>query len=196
MPVVLEQGASGRSFNLLEGVRCVPVFPRDDEAIEIGIVNNMPDTALELTERQFIRLLANTAGLRPRGIPCLPMAALWVAAVMAELRSLKTKKEPYPSFQHVRMNRYSWFVRSDRAERELGYTSKRDIERQAGSLEDAHAKGVEQLRALDQQWPKRSPEIIARAAVVQQELAYLSKWIWQLREALFRLHPGAAEPVD
>jgi Homoserine O-succinyltransferase len=62
MPVVLEQGASGRSFNLLEGVRCVPVFPRDDEAIEIGIVNNMPDTALELTERQFIGLLAAASG--------------------------------------------------------------------------------------------------------------------------------------
>jgi homoserine O-succinyltransferase len=62
MPVVLEQGASGRSFNLLEGVRCVPVFARDDEAIEIGIVNNMPDTALELTERQFIGLLAAASG--------------------------------------------------------------------------------------------------------------------------------------
>jgi homoserine O-succinyltransferase/O-acetyltransferase len=62
MPVVLEQGASGRSFNLLEGVRCVPVFPPDDEAIEIGIVNNMPDTALELTERQFIGLLAAASG--------------------------------------------------------------------------------------------------------------------------------------
>ena len=62
MPVVLEQGASGRSFNLLEGVRCVPAFSRDDEAIEIGIVNNMPDTALELTERQFIGLLAAASG--------------------------------------------------------------------------------------------------------------------------------------
>jgi homoserine O-succinyltransferase len=62
MPVVLEQGGSGRSFNSLETVSCVPVFPRDDEAIEIGIVNNMPDTALELTERQFIGLLAAASG--------------------------------------------------------------------------------------------------------------------------------------
>jgi homoserine O-succinyltransferase/O-acetyltransferase len=63
MPVVLEQGASGRSFNLLHGVRCAPADPaRSDGAIEIGIVNNMPDSALELTERQFIGLLAAASG--------------------------------------------------------------------------------------------------------------------------------------
>jgi len=63
MPVVLEQGASGRSFNLLNGVRCAPADPaRNDGAIEIGIVNNMPDAALELTERQFIGLLAAASG--------------------------------------------------------------------------------------------------------------------------------------
>ena len=66
MPVVLEQGASGRSFNLLNGVRCTPADPaRDDGAIEIGIVNNMPDAALELTERQFIGLLAAASGKMP-----------------------------------------------------------------------------------------------------------------------------------
>src|ERR1700685_1426324 len=63
MPVVLEQGASGRSFNLLDGVRCAPADPaRSDGVIEIGIVNNMPDAALELTERQFIGLLAAASG--------------------------------------------------------------------------------------------------------------------------------------
>jgi homoserine O-succinyltransferase/O-acetyltransferase len=63
MPVVLEQGASGRSFNLLDGVRCAPADPtRNDGALEIAIVNNMPDAALELTERQFIGLLAAASG--------------------------------------------------------------------------------------------------------------------------------------
>jgi homoserine O-succinyltransferase/O-acetyltransferase len=63
MPVLLEQGASGRSFNLLHGVRCAPPDPaRTDGAIEIGIVNNMPDSALESTERQFIGLLAAASG--------------------------------------------------------------------------------------------------------------------------------------
>ena len=66
MPVVLEQGASGRSFNVLHGVRCAPADPtRSDNAIEISIVNNMPDSALELTERQFIGLLAAASGKIP-----------------------------------------------------------------------------------------------------------------------------------
>jgi len=48
---------------VLDGVRCAPADPaRTDGAIEIGIVNNMPDAALELTERQFIGLLAAASG--------------------------------------------------------------------------------------------------------------------------------------
>jgi homoserine O-succinyltransferase/O-acetyltransferase len=63
MPVVLEQGASGRSFNLLDALSCAPTGPaRNDGAIEIGIVNNMPDAALESTERQFTGLLAAASG--------------------------------------------------------------------------------------------------------------------------------------
>jgi homoserine O-succinyltransferase len=59
MPVVLEQ----RSFNVLDGVRRAPGHSAcSDGSIEIGIVNNMPDSALELTERQFIGLLAAASG--------------------------------------------------------------------------------------------------------------------------------------
>jgi homoserine O-succinyltransferase len=59
MPVVLEQ----RSFTLLNGARLAPADPaRNDGLIEIGIVNNMPDAALELTERQFIGLIAAASG--------------------------------------------------------------------------------------------------------------------------------------
>jgi homoserine O-succinyltransferase/O-acetyltransferase len=66
MPVVMEQGASGGSFSLLQGVRCVPhrEWLRGD-GIAIGIVNNMPDAALEATERQFISLLATASERRP-----------------------------------------------------------------------------------------------------------------------------------
>src|SRR6516164_5648497 len=62
MPVVMEQGASGRSFSLLPGVRCVPrrEWLRSD-GIAIGIVNNMPDAAMEATERQFVSLLATAS---------------------------------------------------------------------------------------------------------------------------------------
>jgi homoserine O-succinyltransferase len=63
MPVVLERGALGPNFRLRDGVRSPPADPgRNDGAIEIGIVNNMPDAALELTERQFIGLLAAASG--------------------------------------------------------------------------------------------------------------------------------------
>jgi homoserine O-succinyltransferase/O-acetyltransferase len=47
MPVVLEKAA---------------LRARSDGAIEIAIVNNMPDPALESTERQFIELLAAVSG--------------------------------------------------------------------------------------------------------------------------------------
>jgi homoserine O-succinyltransferase len=69
MPVVMEQGACGRSYSLLAGVRCTPARGRrgdnPDGAVEIGIVNNMPDTALEATERQFIGLLAAASEKTP-----------------------------------------------------------------------------------------------------------------------------------
>jgi hypothetical protein len=59
MPVLMERGAAGRSFSLLPGVRCAPLNePLQPGGIEVGIVNNMPDAALESTERQFIGLLA------------------------------------------------------------------------------------------------------------------------------------------
>ena len=43
MPVVMAQGASGRSFSLLPGVRCAPAGGARNGGIEIGIINNMPD---------------------------------------------------------------------------------------------------------------------------------------------------------
>jgi dihydroflavonol-4-reductase len=70
----------------------------------------------------FLRRLAAAAGLRPRATPVLPVAGLWLAAAFAEGRAqCLTGREPYPAFQHVRMNRYDWFCSSRRAERELGY---------------------------------------------------------------------------
>src|SRR6516164_3932248 len=83
MPVVMEQGASGRSFSLLPGVRCVPrrEWLRSD-GIAIGIVNNMPDAAMEATERQFVSLLA---------LPQIPRgesALRYVAASYAEIGEL------------------------------------------------------------------------------------------------------------
>lgn len=74
--------------------------------------------------RDFMGLLADVARLRPRLLPCWPGWALNGAAVLAELRGWLTHKEPYPALQHVRLNRVHWYVRSDRAVRELGYTAR------------------------------------------------------------------------
>jgi homoserine O-succinyltransferase/O-acetyltransferase len=63
MTVLLERCLSGDSLDLFKGVRCVSAFPpRIEGAIEVGFVNNMPDAALESTERQFIGLLAEASG--------------------------------------------------------------------------------------------------------------------------------------
>lgn len=71
---------------------------------------------------EFMRRLAAIADMRPRAVPTLPLKAMWATAAACELHSWKTNREPYPSFQHVRLNRYAWFVSSARAERELGYS--------------------------------------------------------------------------
>jgi len=97
MPVVMQQGSSGRSFSLLPGVHCVPfarATRRDD--VEIGIVNNMPDAALESTERQFIGLLATASEKTPvrvrlfslPGIPRGEVARRYVESQYADIGEL------------------------------------------------------------------------------------------------------------
>src|SRR2546425_9716767 len=81
MAVCLERDASGHGR--LAGAECLsrtsPVAFRDADAncLEIGLVNNMPDAALEATERQFRALLDAAAdGLVVRltlyGLPDVP----------------------------------------------------------------------------------------------------------------------------
>jgi homoserine O-succinyltransferase/O-acetyltransferase len=50
MPVVIDRGSNPRS-----GVAAA-------DCVEIGLVNNMPDAALEATDRQFIELIESAAG--------------------------------------------------------------------------------------------------------------------------------------
>lgn len=73
------------------------------------------------TFRQFLELLAEVAGLRPRRLPSLPTYAWHALAGLAECRAALTNREAFPSFEHVRIHRLFWFYRSERAERELGY---------------------------------------------------------------------------
>jgi dihydroflavonol-4-reductase len=62
----------------------------------------------------------------------------WLNAAIAcgaELRALWTGREPYPSLQAARLNRFHWFYASDRARGELGYETRPIVE----TLNDAHA---------------------------------------------------------
>jgi dihydroflavonol-4-reductase len=73
------------------------------------------------TCRSFMAKLADVAGMRPRALPAVPWWSLGPAAGLSELRALWTGKEPFPGFQHLRLNRHYWFCSSARARQELGY---------------------------------------------------------------------------
>lgn len=62
-----------------------------------------------------------------------------------------------------------------------------DVEKELRLLDAAHARGLEAVEVLDAAWAQRTPETVRAAAALQQELSYLAKWSWQLREALFQL---------
>jgi dihydroflavonol-4-reductase len=74
---------------------------------------------------ELFAALARVAGLRRRFLPELgtvlmpPMMS--AAAALAELQFRLTGREPFPSFEMVRMNTRCWFASSARAVAELGY---------------------------------------------------------------------------
>lgn len=104
------------------------------------------------TMKSFMRHLADAAGMRPRVIPTIPTLPLRMIATLAEARARFTGREPYPSFQHIRMNRLHWFVSSRRAQAELGYRSRPLVE----TLADAFRWHIDQqkvsLRSLNRWW--------------------------------------------
>lgn len=73
---------------------------------------------------EFMALLAAVGGLNPRAFPVVPGAIQTALAALAECRAWATHEPPYPALQHTRLNRFHWFYRSDRAERELGYRAR------------------------------------------------------------------------
>src|SRR5712675_2088445 len=72
--------------------------PRDDDPIVIGLVNNMPDAALQTTERQFRELLfaasqGHVVSLRLFSLPELPRTEAgrsYVSERYADIRDLWT----------------------------------------------------------------------------------------------------------
>lgn len=85
MPVLLDSGPCGRRlFAPTEQAHPteIPAFRvSDPHCIELGLVNNMPDLALEQTERQILKLLHDAAGdlvvcLRLYALPDVPRGEL------------------------------------------------------------------------------------------------------------------------
>ncbi len=70
----------------------------------------------------LIRLMASVAGMRPRAMVRIPRWVEWLVAAGAEMRAIVRQREPYPSFQHARLHRSTWFYDWSRAHHELGFS--------------------------------------------------------------------------
>jgi homoserine O-succinyltransferase len=66
MPVLVDRGPGGCSIvagkETASQRRAARRHPAGSEWIEIGLLNNMPEAALEATEQQFLELLGAAAG--------------------------------------------------------------------------------------------------------------------------------------
>ncbi len=104
------------------------------------------------TFSSLLRRLAGVAGFAPRLQPRLPAWALTTLAGLAEARARWTGKEPYPSLAHARLNRYCWFVRSDRARAELGHEARPLDDSLADTLAWYRRRGEVSLRGFNRWW--------------------------------------------
>jgi dihydroflavonol-4-reductase len=104
------------------------------------------------TYRQFLELLAEVAGLHPRALPAAPHWAWSALAGLSECRAALTGRDAFPSYQHVRLNRYYWYYRSERAESELGYRCRPLVESLADSYRWHAEAGMAPARGLSRWW--------------------------------------------
>jgi dihydroflavonol-4-reductase len=98
---------------------------------------------------QFFTLLEETAGWRTRFGVKPPSWTLTMIAALAEFRAKIVHKEPYPAFQHVRLNRQLWFADSTRAQTELGYSFRSIRESLKETYQWHRAKGLGEPRGLN-----------------------------------------------
>jgi dihydroflavonol-4-reductase len=104
------------------------------------------------TFASFLSLLADVAGLRPRGVLVLPATALTGVAGAMETAAWLTRKTPFPSLQQARLNRYHWFYRWERARRELGYRSRPLVETLLDTYRWHTRRPLPRLRPLQRWW--------------------------------------------
>lgn len=105
---------------------------------------------------ELFAMLARAGGLRRRLLPELGSAlsprVLCGLAAVAELNYRLTGREPFPSFELVRMNRLCWFVSSARAAAELGYRSRPLADTLADSFAWHAARTRVAPRGLNRLW--------------------------------------------
>jgi len=109
------------------------------------------------TFTEFMAALAEVVGFRPRATPVLPYWGISALAGCSEFRSWVTRRHPYPSLQHARLNRYFWFYRSDRAREELGYASRPLNESLADTLDWYSARKTLKPRGPGRWWMRPEP---------------------------------------
>jgi dihydroflavonol-4-reductase len=105
----------------------------------------------------FFGLLAEAAGWRPRRILTCPHWLFAVVAAGQEFRGRVVGKSPYPSFEHVRMNRFTWFATSVKAERELGYAARPVADSVADTYRWFTARKPFHLDGLNRWWFRPPP---------------------------------------
>lgn len=109
------------------------------------------------TFREWMGVLARVGGMQPRAAMTLPGWTLQAIAGLAEVNALATGREPYPSFEHVRLNQRNWFVRSTRAEQELGYRARPLEETLAETYAWFASRGQTRLRGIQRWWMRPKP---------------------------------------
>lgn len=104
------------------------------------------------TFAEFMSALAEVVGFRPRATPVLSPWSMAALAGCSECRSFLTRRHPYPSLQHARLNRYYWFYRHGRAAAELGYSSRPLAESLADTYRWYSARKTLRPRAAARWW--------------------------------------------
>lgn len=111
------------------------------------------------THAAFMAELAGVSGLNPRGTPVLPYWAFAALAGLGECRAWVTRRHPYPSLQHARLNRYHWFYRSTRAVEELGYVSRPVSVSLADSFDWHAARKLIRPQGAGRWWMRPAPRL-------------------------------------
>lgn len=114
-----------------------------------------------LTLKAFVDLLAAAAGFRPRWLPTCPTVLFGGIAVLSEWRGLLLGKQPYPSLEHYRLNRLTWYASTEKAKAELGYSARSVKESVTDAYRWHSSEAPVRIKGFNRWWHRHSPEVPA-----------------------------------